>query len=126
LLHLFVLENVPKAKHKKQQITIPTLPVGPVRVLKGVSVNGVDIYENCIQGLRPKQLINDNIVNMLMRYSMQCVLCLYIIKNKCYQTFHHIHNPLTDSTTTFSILLQGRDECQQHYGTGGLLCVCFF
>ena len=44
------------------------------RVHKSVNVNGVDIYEKCIEGLIPKQLINDNIVNMLMRY-VQYTMC---------------------------------------------------
>ena len=38
--------------------------VGSVRI----NVSGCTIYESCIQGLEPNRMLNDNIVNYLIRY----------------------------------------------------------
>jgi hypothetical protein len=33
-----------------------------------IKVHGVDIYQSCIDGLLPQQMLNDNIVTMLIGY----------------------------------------------------------
>ena len=36
--------------------------------VQSIIVNDVNIYKTCIRNLEPKQMINDNIVLMLLRY----------------------------------------------------------
>ena len=44
-----------------------TLPKGATKELRSVTVMNIDIYETCIRKLEPRQMINDNIINMLLK-----------------------------------------------------------
>lgn len=54
--------NVNDANIKKNE---PMTESGPNKSLS-VKVNGVDIYQSCIDGLLPQRMLNDNIVTMLI------------------------------------------------------------
>lgn len=47
--------------------------------VQSITVNDVNIYKTCIRNLEPKQMINDNIVLMLLRYVLLLTIkCTYM------------------------------------------------
>ena len=44
-----------------------TLPKSATKELRSVTVMNIDIYETCIRKLEPRQMINDNSINMLLK-----------------------------------------------------------